>query len=163
MKLTVALVAAVLFLLGTYLPSAQSLSSGVAISKKVTTVVDEIKLEKKHRYTILVIRNEREIDVETIGRRDATYVDFLRDLEVGGKAECRFGIFDLEHSKCKSLFAISWCPSTAVVRQKVIYASSYMELKKVLKGVQYLQATDKSEASEETILQSNMCTTKTVI
>ncbi|GAB6021715.1 hypothetical protein CHUAL_004295 [Chamberlinius hualienensis] len=162
MKFIVAAVFCQLLAVVLFLGSAESLSSGVSVSTKVETTFNELKLQKKYRYVVLVIRNEREIDVETVGLRHATYADFLRDIEVGGKAECRFGIFDLENVKCNSLFSMSWCPATAIVRQKVLYASSYLELKKSLQGLAgNVQATERSEASEEAVLKSNVCAVKT--
>lgn len=79
---------------------------------------------------------------------------------VGGPTECRYGLFDFEYmhrcqgtsdsSRKEKLFLLSWCPETAKIKQKMLYASSYDSLKKALVGVQkYIQATDLSEASRE--------------
>ena len=78
-----------------------------------------------------------------------------------------------ESSKKQKLFLMSWCPDTAKVRRmpffqssnilttadsllqvkkKMLYSSSFDALKKALVGVQkYIQATDLSEASRESV------------
>lgn len=62
------------------------------------TTYEEIKKDKKHRYVIFYIKDERQIDVEVIGPRDAAYDAFLADLQKGGSGECRYGLFDFEYT-----------------------------------------------------------------
>lgn len=62
------------------------------------TTYEEIKKDKKHRYVIFYIKDERQIDVEVIGPRDAAYDAFLEDLQKGGSGECRYGLFDFEYT-----------------------------------------------------------------
>lgn len=47
---------------------------------------------------IFYIKDERQIDVEVIGPRDAAYDAFLQDLQKGGSGECRYGLFDFEYT-----------------------------------------------------------------
>jgi cofilin len=125
-------------------------------------VFEEIKKDKKHRYVIFNIREEKQIDAEVIGDRDAEYDQFLEDLQKGGTGECRYGLFDFEYmhqhqgttesSKKQKLFLLLWCPDTAKIKMKMLYASSFDALKKSLVGVQkYIQASDLSEASKESV------------
>lgn len=125
-------------------------------------VFEEIKKDKKHRYVIFNIREEKQIDAEVIGDRDAEYDQFLEDLQKGGPGECRYGLFDFEYmhqhqgttesSKKQKLFLLLWCPDTAKIKMKMLYASSFDALKKSLVGVQkYIQASDLSEASKESV------------
>lgn len=125
-------------------------------------VFEEIKKDKKHRYVIFNIRDEKQIDAEVIGDRDAEYDQFLEDLQKGGTGECRYGLFDFEYmhqhqgttesSKKQKLFLLLWCPDTAKIKMKMLYASSFDALKKSLVGVQkYIQASDLSEASKESV------------
>merc|ERR1712066_947416 len=90
--------------------------------------------------------------------RDASYDDFLADLQSGGEGECRYGLYDFEYehqcqgttevSKKQKLFLMSWCPDSAKIKKKMLYASSFETLKKSLVGVhKFIQATDASEAS----------------
>lgn len=39
------------------------------------------------------IRDEKQIDVETVGGRNAEYDQFLEDLQQGGTGECRYVVF----------------------------------------------------------------------
>ena len=155
-------------------------ASGVTVADACKTTYEEIKKDKKHRYVIFYIKDEKQIDVEVIGPRDACYDAFLEDLQKGGAGECRYGLFDFEYthqcqgtsevlyynpcqqlllmlsffqaSKKQKLFLMSWCPDTAKVKKKMLYSSSFDALKKSLVGVQkYIQATDASEASEEAV------------
>lgn len=41
------------------------------------TKYEEVKKEKKHRYVIYHIKDEKVIEVESTGKRDATYQQFL--------------------------------------------------------------------------------------
>merc|ERR1719357_1471383 len=54
--------------------------------------------------------------------------------------------------KKEKLFLMSWCPDSAKIKKKMLYSSSFDALKKCLVGVQkYIQATDESEASAESV------------
>lgn len=107
-------------------------ASGVTVSDVCKTTYEEIKKDKKHRYVIFYIRDEKQIDVEVIGDRNAEYDQFLEDIQKGGAGECRYGLFDFEYmhqcqgtsesTKKQKLFLMSWCPDTA----KVTSHSSYL-------------------------------------
>ncbi|KAL1124289.1 hypothetical protein AAG570_002057, partial [Ranatra chinensis] len=125
-------------------------ASGVTVSDACKTTYEEIKKDKKHRYVVFYIRDEKQIDVEVIGDRNAQYENFLADLQKGGTGECRYGLYDFEYShqcqgtseasKKQKLFLMSWCPDTAKVKKKMLYSSSFDALKKSLVGVQkYIQ------------------------
>ena len=43
------------------------------------------------------IKDEKFITVEKMGDRDASYDDFLTDLQSGGEGECRYGLYDFEY------------------------------------------------------------------
>lgn len=64
-------------------------ASGVTVSDVCKTTYEEIKKDKKHRYVIFYIRDEKQIDVEVVGNRDAEYDSFLDDIQKGGTGECR--------------------------------------------------------------------------
>jgi len=138
------------------------MASGVEVADNCKIVFEEIKKDKKHRYVIFNIREEKQIDVEVIGDRDAEYDQFLEDLQKGGTGECRYGLFDFEYmhqhqgttesSKKQKLFLLLWCPDTAKIKMKMLYASSFDALKKSLVGVRkYIQASDLSEASKDSV------------
>lgn len=64
-------------------------ASGVTVSDACKTTYEEIKKDKKHRYVVFFIKDEKQIDVEVVGNRDAEYDSFLEDLQQGGTGECR--------------------------------------------------------------------------
>ena len=112
------------------------------------------------------------IKVECVGDRDADYDQFLNDLTKGGESECRYGLFDFEYdhqcqgttetSKKQKLFLMSWCPDTARIKKKMLYSSSFDALKKALVGVhKYIQATDASEASRDSVEEKLRSTDRT--
>lgn len=59
-------------------------ASGVTVSDVCKVTYEEIKKDKKHRYVIFYIRDEKQIDVEVIGDRNAEYDQFLDDIQKGG-------------------------------------------------------------------------------
>jgi len=138
------------------------MASGVTVTDTCKTTYEEIKKDKKYRYVVFHIRDKTEIDVELVAPRESDYASFLVDLQKAGPDECRYGLFDFEYthqcqgtseaSKKQKLFLMSWCPDTANVKKKMLYSSSFEALKKSLVGIQtYIQATDESESSIETV------------
>lgn len=98
------------------------------------TTYEEIKKDKKHRYVIFYIKDERQIDVEVIGPRDAAYDAFLEDLQKGGSGECRYGLFDFEYThQCQgtseviitftSIYGVT--PITDIFKGKSLYRSFF--------------------------------------
>ena len=97
----------------------------MTVSDVCKTTYEEIKKDKKHRYVIFYIRDEKQIDVEFVGARDAEYDSFIEDVQKSGPGECRYGLFDFEYmhqcqgtsesTKKQKLFLMSWCPDTAKV------------------------------------------------
>jgi len=132
------------------------------VSQECKNAFDEVKKQKKHRYVIFFIEDEKTIKVETLGEREASYDTFLHDLTKAGEGECRYGLYDFEYlhqcqgttetSKKQKLFLMSWCPDTAKIKKKMLYSSSFDAIKKALVGVhKYIQATDSSEASQDSV------------
>jgi len=133
--------------------------SGVAVDKECQLIFEDMKKNKTHRYAVFHIKGETSINVDSLGDREASYDDFLHDLQKGGDGECRYGLYDFEYqhqcqgtssSHKQKLFLMMWCPDSAKIKKKMLYSSSYDALKKSLVGVaKSLQATDLSEAAAE--------------
>ena len=132
--------------------------SGIAIAEDCKNVFEDMKRNKSYRYCIFFIKEEKLIAVEKMGDCDASYDDFLKDLQSGGEGDCRYGLYHMEYehhcqgitesSKKQKLFLMSWCPDSAKIKNKMLYASSFETLKKFSVGVhKFIQATDISEAS----------------
>lgn len=139
------------------------MASGVSVADGVQQAFADVKTGMKFRYLIFHIKEEKEIDVETFGERDAKYDDFLNCLGDIGPDQCRYALYDFEYehtfqgtsdTKKKKLILMSWCPDTAKIKTKMLYSTSFNYLKQALEGVgKYIQATDMSEASYESVLE----------
>ncbi|GAU87309.1 hypothetical protein RvY_00186 [Ramazzottius varieornatus] len=138
------------------------MASGVTIADECKQQFEAIKRDKKARYIIFMIKDEKQIVVEKVGERNAKYQDFVQDLLAAGPDDCRYGVFDYEYdhlvqgasseSRKQKLILLSWCPDTAKIKKKMLYSSSFDALKKALVGIaKYIQATDESEASKEAV------------
>lgn len=139
------------------------MSSGVTVADGVQKAFADVKASMKYRYLIFHIKDEKEIDIEKYGERDSSYDDFLAFLSSLGPQECRYCLYDFEYEHSfqgtsdttkNKLFLMSWCPDTAKIKTKMLYSTSFSALKQALEGVgKYIQATDMSEASYESVLE----------
>ena len=55
------------------------------------------RFSSSHRYCVFFIKDEKFITVEKLGGRDASYEEFLTDLQAAGEGECRYGLYDFEY------------------------------------------------------------------
>ena len=116
-----------------------------------------------------------------IGDRESNYDAFLADLCVkdGDADDCRYAIYDYEYvvhaqgteashryvrkslnfyaiSKIlvfrSRLFLVCWCPDSARIKKKMIYAASFDSLKKAFTGVQkVIQASGHDEIEQSSV------------
>lgn len=140
------------------------MTSGVSVADEIQKVYSDIKTGMKHRYIIFYIKEEKVIEIEKCGDREESYDSFLQCLSDLGPHECRYVLYDFEYihsfqgtsepSKKSKLILMSWCPDTAKIKTKMLYSSSFSSLKLALDGIgKYIQATDMSEASYESVLE----------
>jgi len=140
------------------------MASGVAVADEVHAAFLKIKKNKEYRFVIFHIKDEKIIDIEKFGSREADYDEYLNNLTSAGPDECRYGLYDFEYShQCQGtsdqtlkqkLFLMSWCPDTARIKKKMLYSSSFDALKNALVGVsKFIQATDMAEASYDCVLE----------
>ena len=66
-----------------------TMASGVKVDEVVKLKYDDIKKKKSYRYLVFYIKDEKVIQVEKVGDRNADYQEFLQDLYVGGPDDCR--------------------------------------------------------------------------
>ncbi|CAL4064031.1 unnamed protein product, partial [Meganyctiphanes norvegica] len=141
-----------------------TMASGVSVKDECVTIFEDVKKNKSYRFIIFKIIDEKVIDIEKLGDRDATYDDYLSHLTSLGENECRYGCFDFEYVHQpegttdsipkQKLILMTWCPDTAKIKKKMLYSSSFDALKRKFKGVsKYIQATDMAEASYDSILE----------
>lgn len=126
------------------------------MNKQVDETFQEIKLGHKHRFVIYKLNEPMtEIMVEHIAPPSQTYADFLKFLP---KDDCRYAVFDANYTEKdggerNKLVFVVWCPDTAKIKSKMVYASSKDALRKKLVGVALeIQATDPEEIEYDTVL-----------
>merc|ERR1712107_481828 len=74
------------------------MSSGVAVSDECKSHFEDVKKGKKFRYVVYYIKDEKTIQVESLGDRDAKYADFLRDLQKKERMNAGMGCMILSMS-----------------------------------------------------------------
>ncbi|PAA70017.1 hypothetical protein BOX15_Mlig023025g7, partial [Macrostomum lignano] len=129
-----------------------AMASGVAVDPSVKDDFNDIKLGHKYAYMVFKIDSESMIKTERTCV-SCTYDEFTSSLPAN---ECRYAVFDYKYclddgSKREKLLFIHWAPDSAKIRDKMLYASSKDALKRDLKGVVEIQASDLSEVDEVTI------------
>ena len=65
----------------------------MTVSSNAKTTYEEVKKDRRYRYIIYYIKDEKVIEVESTGPRDGTYQDFLEELNKY-KTDCRYCVFD---------------------------------------------------------------------
>ncbi|KAH8238383.1 hypothetical protein KR032_005250 [Drosophila birchii] len=139
------------------------MASGIPLSSECKHVFDQIRRLKQHRYAIFVIENERQVRVEWLGLREASYEDFVQDLCRAGPDQCRYAVFDFAHRQQyqgtsgtrlrEKLFLMLWCPAEALVKDKMMYSSTFAVIKQEFGGVgKCIQATEMEDIQREKVL-----------
>merc|ERR1712002_468807 len=105
-------------------------ASGVSVKDECVTVFEDVKKNKSYRFIIFKIIDEKVIDIEKLGDRDASYDDYLAHLTSLGENECRYGCFDFEYVHQpegttdsipkQKLILMTWCPDTAKIKKNVV-------------------------------------------
>ncbi|KAH8287662.1 hypothetical protein KR054_011314 [Drosophila jambulina] len=146
------------------------MASGIPLSSECKHVFDQIRRLKQHRYAIFVIEKERQIRVEWLGARDANYEDFLQDLCRAGPTQCRFAVCDFAYRQQyqgtsgsrlrEKLFLMLWCPTQALIKDKMMYSSTFAVLKQEFDGVgKCIQATELEDIHHDNV-ESELCCDK---
>eukprot|EP00058_Branchiostoma_floridae_P003519 XP_002589007.1 hypothetical protein BRAFLDRAFT_124917 [Branchiostoma floridae] len=147
-------------------------ASGVSVAAEVVTALQDLKIRHKYKYVIYHIaggevRNQaldsmssddknNEYNTEYQKQRHQGFVDELKGGEDANT--CRYAVYDFSildqkegdtaARKTNKILFIVWCPDTASVKDKMLYASSKDAVKKALgSGITEVQATDLSELS----------------
>lgn len=127
------------------------------MSNEAKVVYEDVKRNKSFRYIIYTIRDEKEIIIETKGPRTTTYQDFLLHMKTF-KDQCRYILYDYPTYsvdppiEVDRLLLITWCPDSATVRDKILFASTNNILRDVFSGVyRHVQACDFDELSQKDI------------
>jgi cofilin len=130
--------------------------SGVTVTDDVVAEFQKIKIGKKYSYIQMKISDDKKVIEMEKAVDSATYEDFVHQLP---DKICRYAVFDFKYELGDSgtreeLVFIVWCPDTAPIQMKMLYAASKDALKKKLVGVgQEVQATELSELSKHDVTE----------
>ncbi|ESN98719.1 hypothetical protein HELRODRAFT_162169 [Helobdella robusta] len=128
------------------------MSSGVSVNQDCVTVFNEIKLGHKFRYVIYSLNDDL---------TQCTYDDFVDDLkEAESSRQCRYGVFDAQYQlndgqQRNKLVFFLWSPENATIKQKMVYTSSKVALRKGLVGVgKEIQACDYGDLAWSNVMET---------
>jgi len=130
--------------------------SGVAVSDEVVQEYNKIKLGHKYRYIQMKISDDKKMIEMEKTVETAEYEDFVKQLP---DKICRYAIFDFDFALADSgqreqLIFVVWCPDTAPVHMKMLYAASKDAVKKKLVGISHeVQATEHSELNKNEVTE----------
>ena len=132
------------------------MASGVAVNDEVVETYQSIKMGHSYKFVIYKLNDDlTEIVVQEKAEK-AEYSDFIGKLP---EKECRYAVFDFDYkladgSQRDKILFIVWCPDSAKIKDKMLYASSKDALRKKLVGVHLeVQATDMDEVEYDEIYQ----------
>jgi len=133
------------------------MASGVKVTDEVTQAFNDLKSGHKFRYVLFKISDDsKEIIVDSTVV-SATYEEFLSQLPPD---EPRYAVYDFHYElsdggKRDDVIMVSWCPDTTRVKKRMLHASSKDALvKKVQFGGKQFQATEVSDISADTVLET---------
>ena len=135
--------------------------SGIECDKEVTESLKEMKEHRKHRYIIYKIRRGTKsysINISKKGKRDCTFMDFLRDVP---KEEPRYIVYNFtymtkEWEQRDRIMFIFWSPDKSRIEDKVQYSATksavLKEINKVL-TMKHVELTDLDELKERELIK----------
>lgn len=128
--------------------------SGVTVTDEVVSEFQTIKLGKKYSYIQMKISDDKKVIEMEKAVETCSYEDFVKQFPAN---DCRYSIFDFDYELGDSgqrteLVFVVWCPDTAPVKMKMLYAASKDALKKKLVGITHeIQATEYSELNKHEV------------
>merc|ERR1711970_604666 len=107
----------------------------MVVADECKVAFDDVKNNDKLRYVIFYIKEFTSINVETLGNKDASYDDFLHDLQKSG--ECRYGLYNYKFDQCPGttstkvkIVMMLWEPDSCKIWTKMSYDASFDSIKK---------------------------------
>ena len=131
------------------------MASGVNVDDAVVHAFNQLKMGHYLRYAIFKISDDfSRIEVSSTAET-ATYDEFCASLPAN---DCRYGVYDFEYEvdggKRNKIVLFVWAPDSAKIKNKMLYASSKDNLKKMMVGIgSEVQATDASEIDYQVVLE----------
>ena len=135
-------------------------SSGVPVDIDCITEFNAMKLNKKDIKYIIYGLNEtlEKVQIIEIGDSSKSYDDMISKFP---SDDCRFAVinfdFEIEDGKRSKCLFVSWAPSKAKPKSKMVYTASKSDLKKQLEGCSIeLNADCQGEVTYENALERCM-------
>ncbi|XP_002738655.1 uncharacterized protein LOC100367892 [Saccoglossus kowalevskii] len=132
------------------------MTSGVKCSDDVVSKFQEIKIGHKYKYVTYNISDDlSQIETESTVQQ-GSWDDFCAALPPDG---CRYAVYDFDYElpdggKRNKLIFVNWCPDSAKIKLKMLYATSKDAIKKKLVGIgNEVQATGLDELNYDEILE----------
>jgi cofilin len=134
-------------------------ASGVSVNDEVVDAFNAQKLGKKAKYIQMKVSDDNKqiiVDPDCDSASITTLEQVVAQLP---PQACRWGVFDFHYDLQESgernkLVFVAWCPDTAKIKDKMLYASSKDTLKRKLLGIAHeIQATDLDELTQEALLE----------
>jgi len=132
-------------------------SSGVSVAPESVKMFNDLKLGKDIKWIIYKVGNDGKEIVVDESSTDQDYEVFRQKL-IGDGAQSRYAVFDVAYKtddggKRNKIAFITWIPSDASVRPKMVYSTSKEALKRSLNGFHAdIQANDVEDLEWESIL-----------
>jgi cofilin len=142
--------------------------SGVRLDEACKVKYDEVQKKHMHRYVTFHIKDDKEIVVDKVGERSATFNDFVDAVKQkdGNSEDCRYAILDYEFtleaqgteaSQRDAILLFMYCPETARIKKKMIYSSSFDTVKRAFNGIKKaININDESDLNEEFVKEKAM-------
>merc|ERR1712020_201726 len=142
--------------------------SGVRLDEACKVKYDEVQKKHMHRYVTFHIKDDKEIVVDKVGERSATFNDFVDAVKQkdGNSEDCRYAILDYEFtleaqgteaSQRDAILLVMYCPENARIKKKMIYSSSFDTVKRAFNGVKKaFNINDESDLTEDFIKEKAM-------
>ncbi|KAJ3423903.1 cofilin/actin-depolymerizing factor homolog-related [Anaeramoeba flamelloides] len=130
--------------------------TGILPTSECIEQFQEFKFSKEDRFIIYKMDEKlSKIEVEKRGTKKESFEEFYSQLP---QDDCRYICyhfdFDVEGQRRSKLLFIGWVPSTAKLKNKMVYATTLLSFKYMLRGIGVsLQINNTTDLTEELILE----------
>ena len=126
---------------------------GVTVSDECQAAFKAVNLQRKARFQLFQIENQKEVVPKATGDREATLEDFFKVLVESAPT---YGVFDYEWKdadncqKSKVIF-VSYVPDTLKPMAKMMYAGAKAPLMQALSIAQDIHMASTADVTEENV------------
>ncbi|KAM4608009.1 non-muscle cofilin 1-like [Polymixia lowei] len=141
------------------------MSSGVRIADEVLTIYQKMKLhhhgdDYEEHFKILILKIDKS-EIVLDDKKCLKVKDLKNERDVFRKVSsmlppdiCRYALYDCNYNTSETskddLILILWAPDGVSVKEKMLYASSFRELKRTFTGIKFdLQMNDPADIKDE--------------